>query len=68
MKKEVTFSELWDNDIDPDDMPDDTIFVWKEREHKYILDPFRVVFEGDPDYEKGITVAEAMEMLNNQAP
>ena len=49
-------------------MPDDTIFVWKEREHKYILDPFRVVFEGDPDYEKGITVAEAMEMLNNQAP
>lgn len=30
MKKEVTFSELWDNDIDPDDMPEDTIFVWKE--------------------------------------
>lgn len=67
MKKEVTFSELWDNNIDPDDMPDDTIFVWKEREHKYILDPFRVVFEGDPDYEKGITVSEATEMLNNQS-
>ena len=23
MKKEVTFSELWDNNIDPDDIPHD---------------------------------------------
>lgn len=46
-----------------DDLPDDAEIVFKEKQPKYILEPFHVVYEGDPEYDKGITLSEAISII-----
>lgn len=47
-----------------DDYPDDTIIVFDEKFPRYILDPFRIVFPGDKDYDTALTREEVMKMTD----
>lgn len=62
MGNEYDFRELCESGISINNLSEDAVIIFKEKQHKYILDPFRVVFEGDPEYKKGITISEALSL------
>ncbi len=45
-----------------EDYPEDTIFILDEQFPRYFLDPFRIVFPGDKDYDTALTREEVMEL------
>ena len=61
--KKIDYREICKKNINTDDLPDDTEIVFKEKRPRYILEPFHVVYEGDPEYDKGITLSEATSMI-----
>ncbi|MCI6928846.1 MAG: hypothetical protein MR759_06175 [Ruminococcus sp.] len=61
--KKIDYREICKKNINTDDLPNDTEIVFKEKHPRYILEPFHVVYEGDPEYDKGITLSEATSMI-----
>ena len=59
----IDFREICEKNLNIKDFPDDTEIVVREKHPKYILEPFHVVYEGDPEYDKGITLSEATSMI-----
>lgn len=63
--KRITLREIHERNLNIEELPDDTEIVLKEKYPKYILEPFRIVFKGDPEYDKGISLYEVVKSLNN---
>ena len=61
--RKIDYREICKKNINMDDLPDDAEIVFKEKQPKYILEPFHVVYEGDPEYDKGITLSEAISII-----
>ena len=49
-----------------EDYPDDTLFVHRECFHRYILDPFEIIFHGDPRYETALTREEVDKIIEKE--
>lgn len=64
--KKISYKELRKMGISVDDLPDDTEIIFEDKEHRYILEPFRIVSEDNPEYEKALTLNECLSALNNQ--
>lgn len=58
MSKIVDFSKI-ENDKPLDDYPDDTVFVMKDSEPRYIMEPFEIIPPFDPRYKDALTLEEA---------
>ena len=46
------------------DYPDDTEFVLEDKSPRYILEPFEIIYPGDPRYEEALSYEEAMKKLD----
>ncbi len=56
----IDFRVICEKNLNIKDFPNDTEIVVREKHPKYILEPFRVVYEGDPEYQKAISLNEAI--------
>lgn len=63
MSKCIEFKEMCKKNIKVEDLTDDVEIVLTERHPKYIIEPFHVVFPGDPEYDHGITINDIMSMI-----
>lgn len=63
MSNIVDYSKI-ENDKPIDEYPDDTVFVMRDSKPHYVIDPFEIVYPGDPRYDKALTYEEALKKLN----
>lgn len=68
VSKKYDLSMLEEKGMTIDDLPKDAVLIIHDYPPRYILEPFHIVFYGNPEYKQGITKDEALQMLNNQAP
>lgn len=56
----IDFREICEKNLNIKDFPDDTEIVVWEKHPKYILEPFHVVYEGNSEYNKAISLNEVI--------
>lgn len=66
MAKKYDLGMLEELGMTIDNLTDDDMLIIHDYPPHYILEPFHIVFYGDPEYEQGITMNEALQMLKEQ--
>lgn len=68
MSNEYDFSMPEEKDMTVDDLSADEVLVIHDYHPHYIIEPFHIVFYGDPEYEQGVTMNEALKLLDEKSP
>lgn len=68
MSNEYDFSMLEEKGMTVDDLSDDDVLVVHDYPPHYIIEPFHIVFYGDPEYEQGVTMNEALKLFDEKSP
>lgn len=62
MSNIVVYSKI-KNDKQIDEYPDDTVFVMRDSKTRYVIEPFEIIYPGDPRYDEALTYEEALNRL-----
>lgn len=68
MSNEYDFSMPEEKGMTVDDLSDDEVLVIHDYPPHYIIEPFHIVLYGDPEYEQGVTMNEALKLLDGKSP
>ena len=68
MSNEYDFSMLEEKSMTVDDLSADEVLVIHDYPPHYIIEPFHIVFYGDSEYEQGVTMNEALKLLDEKSP